>query len=327
MGNISRCVLVKNISNLIHFIDPLTGQTASMSAEVFWRNPFRPIVTAGRSRLTRYVVLGKEAVALERNASKRRATSRQKSRVALVTIAKEDDLGLNDEQIVQTSTLGYLFKAGDVGVGYDLKDIQIVDEEAEEAREAGKLPDAVIVRKLYGGAAASDANASKQRIWALQKLEVDVVETSKSKQAKKEKELDDMDEEDFMQEVEADKEMRSNMFLYKTEVAKKKMETKEDATMNEDEDDEDDEDEDDQKVKLDELLDGLVLNEGPGQMNEEDQSEWGSHELLVEGERANRDGISYFGKDEARKIDNKDVAMPAGSTFGKEFFAKDFKFT
>ena len=29
LGNISRLVMVKNISNLIHLIDPLSGQTAS----------------------------------------------------------------------------------------------------------------------------------------------------------------------------------------------------------------------------------------------------------------------------------------------------------
>ena len=62
LGNISRLVLVKGISNLIHVLDPLSGQTASLSAEAFWRDPIRPVITAARSRMTRFVVLGKEPV-------------------------------------------------------------------------------------------------------------------------------------------------------------------------------------------------------------------------------------------------------------------------
>ena len=34
LGNISRLVLVKNISNMIHFLDPMTGQTASMNSDI-----------------------------------------------------------------------------------------------------------------------------------------------------------------------------------------------------------------------------------------------------------------------------------------------------
>ena len=62
LGNISQLVLVKNITSLIHLIDPLSGQTAQMSAEVYWRDPIRPIITAARSKFVRYMILGKEAV-------------------------------------------------------------------------------------------------------------------------------------------------------------------------------------------------------------------------------------------------------------------------
>lgn len=328
MGNISRCVLVKNISNLIHFVDPLTGQTASMSSDVYWRNPFKPIVAAGRSRLTRFIVLGKEPIVLDsNNKSKRQVSLRKANRVASLTIAKERDLGRNDLRLEQTTHFGYLFKAGDVCVGYDLRsDIQIVDDEAFEEKEKGNLPDAIIVRKLYGGAAVvteETTSSKKQRIWSLQKLDVTEDEASK-KQSKKERELNDMDEEDFMQEVEADKEMRGNMFLYKTELAKKQEQEEEEEI--------DDEEDDDQQVKIDELLDGLILNDAA--VNNEtmlcyEEGEDGSRNniILAQGERANKDGIGYIGRDEARTIAAKEVAMAVGSTFGKEFFAKDFKFT
>ena len=75
-GNISRLVLVKSISNVIHLIDPLSGQTAQLSAESYWREPIRPVITAARSRMVRFVVLGKEPIFLRRNVSKRK-TSRK----------------------------------------------------------------------------------------------------------------------------------------------------------------------------------------------------------------------------------------------------------
>lgn len=319
MGNIARCVLVKNISNLIHFVDPLTGQTGSISSDVYWRNPFSPIVTAGRSRLTRFVILGKEPVVLETNKSKRQIRSKAANRVALLTVAKERDLGRNNLRIEQISHFGYLFKAGDVCLGYDLQsDIQIVDDEAFEHKEKGNLPDAIIVRKLYG-ATTEEETKQKQRIWALQKLVVtEEEENEKARQSKKDKELNDMDEEDFFQEVEADKEMRSNMFLYKTELAKKQREAEEEE--------EEEEEDDDQRVQLDELLDGLVLDYEPKDDAMQDCEEEDDDNIAV-GDRANKDGINYIGREDARAIASKEVAMPVGSTFGEEFFAKGFKFT
>jgi len=326
LGNISRLVLVKNITNVIHLIDPLSGQTAQLSPDAYWRDPIRPIITAGRSRFTKYVVLGKEAVILERNVSKKNATRRNKEKLATLTVAKEDDLGLNNLQIEERSHVGYLMKAGDVSVGYDLVDVQLVDDDAEEARAAGKLPDVVMLRKLYGNAAINEADAAKQRMFKLQRLEADTVDASKAKSAMKDKENDDMDEEDFLREVEADKEMRSNMNLYKTEVAMKK--EKEGVAA-----DDDDDDDDDQQVRLDELLDGLVLDDGPDQdmtggVPLDEDLPWGGvyqAGVLEEGEKAAKDGLNYLGRDEALHVKTKDAAMPV-ETFGHQFMDKKFTF-
>jgi nonsense-mediated mRNA decay protein 3 len=333
LGNISRTVLVKNVSNLIHLIDPLTAQTASMSGDQFWRYPIRPVITAARARLTRYIVLGKEAVVTDFNGSKKEATRKNKNRLATVTLAKESDLGINDKQFNERSHLGYLAKAGDICLAYDLTETQFVEDEAEEVRVGGKLPDVIVVRKLYGGAATGDVNAAKQRIWQLQRLDVEVAEDLKASKAKKNAEMDDMDEEDFLREVEADAEMRRNMNIYKSEVGKKKA----DGELKDDDDDDDDDDEDDQKVKLDELLDGLVLNDGPdaedaGPRGEEDEmdDEEGFVGAFNEGERAAKDGITYVGRDRYRDIRDKDTAVPvASNVFGAEYM-KDktqFKFT
>lgn len=321
LGNISRLVLVKNISNVIQLIDPLTGQTAAMSEVVFWRDPLRPIITAARSRMTRYVVLGKDPIILERNMSKKGTSRRNRAKLASITLAKEDDLGINDEQMEEISHLGYLMRSGDVCSGYDLKDIQFVDDEAEEARAAGHFPDVVVLRKLYGGVATNEADAAKKRMFRLQRLDVEVAEAMRSRSGKKDQELDDLDEEDFLREVEADREMRNNMNLYKArEIAKKDGDDDMEATAD------DQIEEDDQEVKLDELLDGLVLDKGP---DEEDKAEADAEgvQWYEEGEKAARDGIGYTGRDEARNLESKDAAQPvSGNVFGKEFMGKDVKF-
>lgn len=321
LGNISRLVIVKNISNLIHLLDPLTGQTTSMSAEQFWREPLRPVITAARSRMTRFIVLGKEPVVLEQNASKRATSRKQRNRLASLTLAREEDLGVNDRQFEECSHVGYLMKSGDVCVGYDLTETRFVEDDAEEMRTAGKLPDVIVLRKLYGGVATNEPSAAKKRLWKLQRLDVEVADDMKSKRAAKNKaEGDDMDEEDFMQEVEADKEMRTQMNLYKSEVVKKKEMTNDDSAMNEDGGEDDDED--DQEVKLEELLDGLVVTDGP---DEEDAPAQESAFMGYEGEKAAQDGINYVGRENARQVRDKEAAV-AQSTFGKNFELGDFKF-
>jgi nonsense-mediated mRNA decay protein 3 len=324
MGNISRLVLVKNITSLIHLIDPLSGQTAQMSGEVYWRDPIRPVITAARSRFVRYVVLGKDPVIVERNVSKKSATRRNKAKLAALTVAKEDDLGINDVQIEERSHVGYLMKSGDTAVGYDLTDVQFVDDEAEEARAAGKFPDVIILRKLYGGVATNEVDAAKQRMFKLQRLDADKVEAEKTKKAQKDQENDDMDEEDFLREIEADKEMRLNMNLYKTEVAMKKEEEGGSNTN--------DDDDDDQQVRLDELLDGLVLDDGPdkdmGDVELDEDLPWGGIDtfgMMEEGEKAAKDGIAYTGREDARNVQAKESAMPV-TTFGQQFMDKKFTF-
>ena len=323
LGNISRTVLVKNISNLIHFIDPFTGQIASMPAEMYWRDPmaFRPIVTAARSRFTRFVILGKEPVVLQTNVSKK-STSKQRNRLAHVTVAREADLGANDAQDEVNSHVGYLLKAGDVCVGYDLKEVQLVDDEAESVRGTDTLPNTILLRKLYGGVATEDVNAAKQRIFRVERLDTVAGEENERK-SKKDLANEDMDEEDFMQEIEADKEMRNKMNLYKAaHVANKK---KEDMDMGDDDDEDDD-----QKIDLDELLDGLVLNDGPDKKSEpmqefDEDAPWGLKNTVEEGEKAAKDGINYVGRDAARQLKDKESATTV-SQFGEEFMNKKFNF-
>ena len=322
IGNISRLVLVKNVSNVINVIDPLSGQTGNIESDAYWRDPFRPVITAARTRLTRYVILGKEPVFLERNLSKKAIGKKQRIKLATITAARESDLGQNDSQIEEISHLGYLMKSGDVCMGYDLTEAQMVDDDAEELRNSGKgtFPDVVFVRKLYGGVASGEADAAKKRMFQLKRLDIKKGEEENKKSKKEFKAaLDEaLDEEDFMQELEADREMRTRVNIYKSDAVAKK--------VHEDGNDED-EDEDDQKITLDELLDGLVLDSKPDADDEmgEEPVIGPSGELLIgEGERAATDNIAYVGRDEALHMAAKDSATHV-SEWGKDFMDKDGK--
>jgi hypothetical protein len=81
----------------------------------------------------------------------------------------------------------------------------------------------------------------------------------------------------------------------------------EEGDATEDEDGKDDED--DPQITLDELLDGLVLHQGP----EIDMVDPQVLDPLVKGEKAAKDGIR------ARNICYKDAAVPVSSGWGNQF--------
>ena len=308
LGSLSRIVLVKNVSNVIHVIDPLSGQTGTLTNDAYWRDPIRPLITAARSRMGRYVVLGQDPVLLRQNIAQRTTNKKQRYRLGRLTLANENDLGNNDKQVEELSHQGYLFNAGDMCVGYDLKETQLVDDEAEQLRMEGKLPDVIVVRKLYTG--ANSESETKGRMWKLKRLAVKVAEEGNGRGNAAE-DNDDMDEEDFMQEVEADKEMRLGINLYKSESLK----TKAQSTVEVIDDDNDD---DDQKIKLEELLDELNLDAAPDDEDIDVDDTTGHVTSFVEGETAARDGITYVNREAARAVREKEAAIPVAS-LGKEF--------
>lgn len=149
-------------------------------------------------------------------------------------------------------------------------------EDISEVKLASDLPDLVLVRKYYGD--------KGERQWELKNLEVDERNEGHGKDQQM---ADDEDLEEFMQEIEADKEMRANIKLFKkSAAAANKVNTKMPAKVNvkkaaaagkagkkskhameteEDEEDEADDDEgewedlDDEEIRLDELLDELTV--------------------------------------------------------------------
>jgi len=214
-------------------------------------------------------------------------------------------------------------------LGYHLAELTLVDDEAEHLRTDDKLSDVVIIRKLYGGVATgeNEAEAAKKRSSRLQRLDVEASdENEKSgKAAKKVQTLNEIDEEDFLREVEADKDLRANINLYKYEGGKPKTVKFEGAENdnnnnnssensnnnnktdmaddgeNDGEGDGDggenghsDSDEDDQKVQLDELLDGLALDAKPDVADDGDENLTNFGKVYTEEELENMTELERF---------------------------------
>jgi len=128
-SQIARTVILKSVGAVMSVVDPITGQSGTVTSQNFWNEPFRPLITANRSVLTRFVVLNKEASANDMKVGQR-ITKKRLNRRADLTVMREADMGVSDEQFIVSSHLGYLCRAGDVVLGYHLEDTNITDDEA-----------------------------------------------------------------------------------------------------------------------------------------------------------------------------------------------------
>ena len=95
-----------------------------------------------------------------------------------------------------------------------------------------------------------------------------------------------------------------------------------DAMMEEDgnkngAEDGDDDTVDDQEIALEELLDGLVMDDGPDPEDAIEEEIVGG-QIYEEGAKAAQDGITYVSREQSRLVKDKDGAVPK-STFGEEY--------
>jgi len=100
-------------------------------------------------------------------------------------------------------------KVGDVVSGYDLTNANLTDDtmKALKTKQKRRLPEVILVRKTY-----ARRNRAKNRQWKLRQLKK---ETSDRPIKKGESEKYNEDMEKFMQDIEEDPELRSNINLYR----------------------------------------------------------------------------------------------------------------
>ena len=67
------------------------------------------------------------------------------------------------------------------------------------------------------------------------------------------------------------------------------------------------------------MLDGLALDDGPDKEEEAIAEPAVEMEYYAEGEKASKEGINYFSREEARTIRDKDKAKAVTGGLSKEF--------
>jgi nonsense-mediated mRNA decay protein 3 len=137
-------------------------------------------------------------------------------RLATVEVARDEDLGVNDRRFTVTTHLGYVLKAGDSVLGYDLSKVSLNDNELEDLRGADNLPEVVLVRKHFPK--WRKLEQSRERLWRLKSLAKQgdgpgaMLATGAGDD---EIEALERDKEMFMRDLEEDPDMRARINLYK----------------------------------------------------------------------------------------------------------------
>lgn len=171
--------------------------------------------------------------------------------MAEVELARECDLGRNDDRLRAVSHMGHILRAGDTVLGYDVSSANLPEGASVDLR--GNLTEVVLVRKVYprNGHGDEDGDTSKgDRQWKLGELETDGGgDGGGGISAARDEAAAERDYERFLQQLESDKDMRRQVNLYKSGATRSKVDAMEGV-----------EEMDEEEIRLEELLDGMTLD-------------------------------------------------------------------
>jgi len=235
LGGVSRLLLVYKVTALIHMIDPLTLRTVDLSAVQYWRTPFQALCTP--SQLVEYVVLDTEMEnenkygGFDSNEKSNHIWDHHKFKLVECEVARESDLGVNDNTTRCLSHLGHLLNPGDAALGYNVENLNLPEIKSMN------LPDVILVKKHFPERMQT---RQKKRKFQLKNLPKDSLSIRANPR-------DEKDLEEFMQELEENPDMRAGVQMYaRPEVLEQMQE-------------EDDEDDDGfPSINMDELLSDMA---------------------------------------------------------------------
>jgi 60S ribosomal export protein NMD3 len=242
LGGISRLVLCHKITQTVQLVDPVTLQRADLNSVAFWRYEFGPMLTS--RQLVEFVVLDVEK-ASPSNVNPH--FSGGKFQLCEVQCARADDLSSSDDIHYVMSHMGHLLKPGDSVMGYDLASANLSGTDSAVFKTKD-YPPVILVRKVYGS-----KHRQKKRKFRLRRLDKEVADTKKSDIKQNE-----MDYEEFLQEVEEDPEMQGKINMYRRNALESKRASAATTTSGmDDEDDDEDAPDIDDTLLLDELTDAF----------------------------------------------------------------------
>ncbi|GKV29024.1 hypothetical protein SLEP1_g38003 [Rubroshorea leprosula] len=200
LGNLGPIVICTKVTDRIALLDPFTLRHCFLSADQYWRVPFKSLFTS--RQFVEYIVLDVEPVSNEVD------FGGTKYKLADVQVARKSDFGRNDNIFYVRTHLGHLLNAGDYALGYDIYGANSNDMELDKYRGL-TLPDAILVKKSYGE--KHEKKRGKARPWKLKSLEMEVDESKgRSDNDKMASEY-----EGFLRDLEENPELRFNISLYR----------------------------------------------------------------------------------------------------------------
>ncbi|EER02194.1 hypothetical protein, conserved [Perkinsus marinus ATCC 50983] len=244
LGGVNPIQVVTKVSSQIRLVDPLTGRVSDLAGIEYWKNPFEPLLT--RRHLVEFTVLN-----VEEDTSRARAATTFNRRgqkaytmvdLELMRTENSGEAAAGDPEIITVrSHLGGVLQPGDLCAGYDLRTVNVsgIDEEMLEKTNL----DVIIVKKTY------TRHRQRKRPWMLRRLEREDAGG----------ESNDGDYEQFMRDIEEDKDLRQEINLFRDPTWKEPTAEQMPAAAAEEEEEADENEA--PEVDLAELLDGLTLND------------------------------------------------------------------
>lgn len=264
-GGIGPVVLCTKVTNALTMIDPKTLQTATVEAPMYWRMPFKSMMSS--KQLTEFIVLDIEP------ATVKGCHLHGKLQLAECIVARLSDFGSNDQTFMTYTHLGHVLHPGDHALGYDVANANLVDGNLDTAEQKGyQLMDIVLVRKSYEEKRRRRRAKGVSRSWKLKRMDMEIEEEEEGnvKGGKRrngeisaaEQEAADMER--FLEELEEDADLRSRIAIYKDSQAA----VYDKHAMEHDQSESDDEV---PQIPLEELLDDLASMQ-LGQNTDDDPS-------------------------------------------------------
>lgn len=267
LGGIGPLVLVTKVSQALTIIDPFTLQTGELPASLYWRYPFQALMSAKQG--TEFFVLDVEK------------TNERKGKWCLAdaTVARSVDYGRNDNTHFIRTHIGNFLHPGDLAMGFDLGNA-VYNDNLLAGHKRLELPDFLLYKRAF-----AKKNRSKRRLWRLRRLNMELDESMVAATSSKRAALDPIarmaaEQEEFLQDLEQDRDLRSTINIYKdpTRIPSSgtAMEVDDSDTANvpaqvqsakpspPEQEEEDEEEEEYPEVPIEELLEGLVLEDEPG---------------------------------------------------------------
>jgi len=221
LGNIGPLVICQKVTTMIHLLDFQTLDYVEISKDNYWRQAFNPI--ADRPVLKEYMVVETEPITPPKSIGCKKS---KKHELADLWIIPTDKLGSADSSnwISTRTHLGKLFNAGDLCLGFDIKNSNITEANWDNylyKHGLDNVPDVVVLKKSYG----STIKRNKRRTWKLKRLDVEETESRVAKETNAEREQEMLE---FLNEVEEDPEFRDQVNIYKDHTKKVNLDDDED---------------------------------------------------------------------------------------------------